>query len=78
MNISRETLFPFLIYNKPIQYNEQIRLCPVTMNDIVLFQALSEAITVRKNSTFREKKIIKMTYLDFLIYCFGKDRKSVV
>lgn len=56
MNISRETLFPFLIYNKPIQYNEQIRLYPVTMNDIVLFQALSEAITVRKNSTFREKK----------------------
>lgn len=71
VNISRETLFPFLIYNKPIQYNEQIRLYPVTMNDIVLFQALSEAITVRKNSTFREKKIIKMTYLDFLIYCFG-------
>ena len=45
----------------------------VTMNDIVTFQALSQSITVRKNSTFHEKQIIKMTYLDFLLYCLGNE-----
>ena len=70
MNISKESLLPFLIYNKPIQYDEHITLYPVTMNDILIFQNLSKSIIVRKNSIFREKKIIKMTYLEFLIYCF--------
>lgn len=71
MIITKETLFPLLIYNKPIKYDEHITLYPVTMNNIVSFQALSQSIIVRKNSTFHEKKIIKMTYLDFLLYCFG-------
>lgn len=70
VKITKDILFPFLIYNKPFQYNEHITLYPVTMNDIVLFQSLSNSITLRKNSVFHEKKIIKMTYLDFLIYCF--------
>ena len=72
MKINKETLFPFLIYNKPIKYRNII-LYPVTMNDIVAFQALSSSITVRKNSIFHEKKIIKMTYLDFLLYCLGNE-----
>lgn len=71
MTISKETLFPFLIYNTPIQYNKHITLHPVTMNDIILFQVLSQSIIVRKNSIFHEKKIIKMSYLEFLIYCYG-------
>lgn len=70
MEINKDTLLPFLIYNKPIQYDEHITLYPVTMNDILIFQNLSKSIIVRKNSIFREKKIIKMTYLEFLIYCF--------
>lgn len=70
MEINKEILFPFLIYNKPFKYNENITLFPITMNDIVLFQTLSQSITIRKNSTFHDKKIIKMTYLDFLLYCF--------
>lgn len=70
MEINKDGLFPYLIYNKPFPYDDNIVLYPITMNDIVLFQSLSPAITVRKNSIFHEKKIIKMTYLDFLIYAF--------
>ncbi len=69
VEINKNTLFPLLIYNKPVKYTENIILYPVTMNDIVTFQTLSQSITVRKNSTFHEKQIIKMTYLDFLLYC---------
>lgn len=73
MEIKKETIFPLLIYNKPVKYTENIILYPVTMNDVVTFQALSQSITVRKNSTFHDKKIIKMTYLDFLLYCLGNE-----
>ena len=71
VEISKDSLLPLLIYNKPYQYTNNIVLSPVTMNDVISFQLLSQAIIVRKNSIFREKNIIKMTYLDFLVYCFG-------
>lgn len=71
MDISKDSLLPFLIYNKPIEYNDSITLSPVTMTDVISFQVLSNSITVRKNSIFRDKKIIKMEYLDFLTYSFG-------
>lgn len=71
MDISKDTLLPYLLYNKPFKYSDQITLYPVTMNDVMLFQTLSKSITVRKNSIFHEKKIIKITYLDFLFYCFN-------
>lgn len=77
VEIKKETLFPLLIYNKPVKYTENIILYPVTMNDIVAFQALSQSITVRKNSTFHEKKIIKMTYLDFLLFAFGNEELEI-
>ena len=73
MKITKESLLPFLIYNKPFPYKEYISLHPITMNNIISFQFLSKSITVRKNSIFREKKIIKMNYLDFLFYCFGNE-----
>lgn len=73
MKISKDTLFPLLIYNEPFKYDEHITLYPVTMKDILTFQSLTQSITVRKNSVFREKQIIKMSYFDFLIYCLGKD-----
>lgn len=71
MTFTKELLLPFLIYNKPIEYDQHITLYPVTMNDIISFQLFSKSITVRKNSIFRDKKIIKMTYLDFLWYSFN-------
>lgn len=71
MEINKESLFQFLIYDKPFPYSEMISVYPVIMENALKFQLLSKCITVRKNSTFREKKIIKMTYLEFLIYTFG-------
>lgn len=73
MKIDKETLYPFNIYNQPFKYDEQIILHPVTMKDVLTFQSLSQSIIIRKNSTFREKKIIKMSYLDFLVYCLGNE-----
>lgn len=73
VTINKDALLPYLIYNQPYVYSEKITLYPVTMKDIVLFQAVSPSITVRKNSTFRDKKIIKMPYLDFLLYSFSNE-----
>jgi len=71
MEISKQSLFPYLLYNQPIPYHPHITVHPVTMKDIVLFQTLSKSITLRKNSIFHYKKIIKMTYLDFLHHSLG-------
>lgn len=73
MEIKKELLLPFLLYNTPIKYNEHITLHPVTMNDVIVFQTLIRSFTVRKDSTFNDKKIIKMTYLEFLLYCLGNE-----
>ena len=70
MKIDKDTLYPFLVYNQPINYDDNIILYPISMKDFFSFQIMSKAITVRKNSIFRDKKIIKMSYLDFLIYSF--------
>lgn len=71
MKISKDTLLSYLIYNDPFRYNEHITLYPVTMKDIILFQSLTCSITVRKNSIFHSKKIIKMDYLNFLFFALG-------
>lgn len=73
VKIDKDILYPFNIYNQPFKYDENIILYPVTMKDILTFQSLSQSIIIRKNSIFREKEIIKMSYLDFLIYCLGND-----
>ncbi len=73
VKINKELLFPFVIYNEPFKYDENITLHPVTMKDVLTFQPLSQCIIVRKNSTFHEKQIIKMSYMDFLIFCLGKE-----
>lgn len=73
MIYNKENMLPFLMYNKPFPYNESITVHPVTMSDIITFQILSQSITVRKNSIFRKKEIIKMSYLDFLLYCFDNE-----
>lgn len=73
MEINKDTLLQFLIYNSPIKYTKNIVLYPITMENVIDFQILKESIIVRKNSTFHEKKIIKMTYLDFLAYALGNE-----
>lgn len=71
VKINKQMLLPFMMYNSPIRYSENIVLHPILMKDIIIFQSLEPSITLRKNSTFREKKIIKMTYLDFLLFSAG-------
>lgn len=78
MVYNKDTLSPFLLYSKPIQYNEKITLYPVTMEYVVEFQMYSRAITFRKDSRFGEKKIIKMTYLDFLFYAMTNPELSLL
>ena len=70
MEINKDLLFPSLIYNEPIQYNQSIILHPIKMKDIVVFQRYQSALILRKDSIFHEKKIIKMGYLDFIKYAF--------
>lgn len=72
MKISKELLYPYLLYNLPVNYNGII-LHPVTMKNIIDFRSLSSSIMIRKNSVFRDKKIIKMSYLDFLWYAFKNE-----
>lgn len=71
MGIDKQSLYPWLIYSRPFPYNDQITLHPVRMKDYIDFQFFSESITIRKNSRFSDKSILKMTYLDFLIYAAG-------
>lgn len=68
MEVNRQSLFPFLIFNREIKYNESITLYPIKMKDIILFQQYQSALTLRKDSIFCEKAFIKMEYLDFLKY----------
>lgn len=69
MEINKEILYQSLIYNDPVKYTENITIYPVKMNDIFKFQNFVQSLTVRKDSIFHEKKILKMNYLDFLFYC---------
>lgn len=70
LEISRQTLFPSLIFNNSVTYNEAITLHPIQMKHIIEFQQYERALTLRKDSIFREKELIKMDYLDFIKYSF--------
>lgn len=65
---------PFLLYNDEFKYNDSIILHPVTMSNVLIFNMLSQSITVRKDSLFHEKNIIKMPYLNFLLYCLSNPK----
>ena len=73
MEISKDTLFPYLIYNKEIKYNEHITLYPIKMKDIITFQQYQIALTLRKDAIFQDKQIIKMGYLEFIKYTCRND-----
>lgn len=64
----KKTLAPFLMYSTPITFKEKITLYPVSMEHVMEFQGLSKSITFRKDSRIGDKKILKMTYLEFLFY----------
>jgi hypothetical protein len=67
--INKELIEQLLMFGDPYVYEEKIILYPVLMSNVVPFNIYSQSITVRKDSTFPEKKIIKMPYLQFLYYC---------
>ena len=73
VEISKDTLFPYLIYNKEIKYNEHITLYPIKMKDIIAFQQYQMALTLRKDAIFQDKQIIKMGYLEFIKYACRND-----
>lgn len=68
MNIDKNTILPNLIYSLPVKYDDNITLSPVRMKNYLNFQTFSKAITVRKNSRFPDKDIIKMNYLEFIVF----------
>lgn len=69
MSIDIRVLGEYLLYSSPFPYTDELTLYPVLMKDILSFNILKSSILVRKNSLFPVKKIIKMSYLDFLFYC---------
>lgn len=71
MVYNQENLASYLLFDTPIQYNEQITLYPVKMKDILVFNQCYPSITVRKDAIFNMKQIIKMGYLDFIKHCYG-------
>ena len=73
MEINKDTLSPYLIYNKEIKYNEHITLYPIKMKDIITFQQYQMALTLRKDAIFQDKQIIKMGYLEFIKYACRND-----
>lgn len=66
MEINKQSLFSFIIFNENIKYNDYITLHPIKMKDIIAFQQCQLALTLRKNAIFHEKNIIKMEYLTFI------------
>lgn len=73
VEISKQSLFPFIIFNKPVHYRNNIILYPVKMKDIILFQQYQMSLTLRKDSIFQEKQIIKMGYFDFIKYAYRNE-----
>lgn len=68
VEISSQTFYDCLLFNKEIKYNDSITLYPIKMKNILIFQQCQTAFTLRKDSIFRKKEIIKMQYLDFIKY----------
>ena len=73
MEISKDSLKPYLVFDTPIRYDQSIILYPVKMENILDFRLYEKALTLRKDSIFKEKNILKMEYLDFLKYANGND-----
>lgn len=66
VEISSEMLSQNLLYDLPVKYNDAITLYPIRMMYIFKFRFLQMAITVRKDSIFQRKDVIKMSYWEFI------------
>ena len=73
VEINKDMLFPYLIYNKEVKYNDSITLYPIKMKNIIEFQQYQMALTLRKDAIFQDKQIIKMGYLEFIKYACRND-----
>lgn len=76
MLITSDSIYSNLLYSTPFHYTDKEKtydlvLHPITMEHILEFSVYKQSILVRKNSTFPVKKIIKMSYLEFLIFTFN-------
>lgn len=76
MVINEDTLMPFLLYNDPIPYTQNIIIHPVRMSNIFEFMSDISSIIIRKNSIFTTKEILKMSYLEFLFYTYKNTELS--
>lgn len=76
VEINKDSLYPYLLFNKEIKYNDKITLYPIKAKDILIFQQCQSALTLRKDSIFSEKEIIKMQYLDFIKYAYKNTELS--
>ena len=70
MHFTVENMYENLLFSSPYHYTKDLILYPILMEDILVFSILKSSIIVRKNSIFPVKKIIKMSYLDFLFYSY--------
>lgn len=77
MKINKETLTPYLLFNNPIKYTDNITLSPIRMKDILLFQRGQESITLRKEAIFQEKIFLKMSYFEFLKYAYRNEELAI-
>ena len=68
MELTKQGLKNYLLFDTPIRYNKNLTLYPLKMMNILDFNQYQYAFTIRKDAIFMEKKFIKMTYLDFLKY----------
>lgn len=66
-----------LMFNKPIQYADEIKIYPVRMENVIEFQSNIQSLIIRKDSIFHKKDILKMNYLDFLFHCSGNIELSM-
>ncbi|HAU88127.1 MAG TPA: hypothetical protein DCW90_22410, partial [Lachnospiraceae bacterium] len=70
MHFTVENMYENLLFSSPYHYTKDLILYPILMENILVFSILKSSIIVRKNSIFPVKKIIKMSYLDFLFYSY--------
>ena len=76
MHITSDSMQANLLYSTPFHYTDKnntfdLVLYPVTMENILEFSILKQSILVRKNSYFPVKKVIKMSYLEFLFFTYN-------
>ncbi|SRR5258706_16136847 len=65
----------YYLYDLPVPY-KGLEIYPARMKDYLIFQTLAQCLMIEKNS-IPDKKIIKMTYLEYL-FTFNNDENNYV